>query len=277
MSKPGLLRALFLGVALATAALASTASAQTSAQNGKSAMSDSTAAAHALAPTGTLRAAINFGNPVLAQRGPNGEANGVSGALARALAKRLGVPLAIVPFEQAGKVTDALASGAWDICFLAVDPVRGQGITFTAPYVLIEGGYAVADSAPYRTVEAVDATGVDVAVVKGSAYDLYLTRALKHATLVRYGNNKEAFDAFLAGKQPVLAGVKQPLVALASAHPGHRMVPGRFMSIEQAMGTPKDREAAVAYLQAFIAEQKASGFVQKALTESGQGDAEVAP
>ncbi len=234
-------------------------------------------AAHALAPTGTLRAAINFGNPVLAQR-TDGKPGGVSVALATELARRLHVPLSIVPFEQAGKVTDALASGVWDICFLAMDPVRGQGIGFTAPYVLIEGGYAVADSAPFQTVEAVDAAGIDVAVVKGSAYDLYLTRALKHAALVRYSNNKEAGDAFLAGKQPVLAGVKQPLVALVAANPGHRMIPGRFMSIEQTMGTPKNRDpVGLAYLQTFIAEMKKSGFVQQALTESGQGDAEVAP
>lgn len=231
-----------------------------------------------IAPGGTLRAAINFGNPVLAQRGPGGEPGGVSVALATELAKELGVPLAIVPFEQAGKVTDALASGVWDICFLAVDPVRGQGIGFTDPYVLIEGAYAVAEAAPFRTIDAVDAAGVEVAVVKGSAYDLYLTRALKHAALVRYGNNKEAFDAFLAGRHPVLAGVRQPLAALVQAHPGHRMIPGRFMSIDQTMGTPKGRDpAGLAALQAFIGRMKSSGFVQKALEASGQGDAEVAP
>lgn len=235
------------------------------------------AALTALAPTGTLRAAINFGNPVLAQRAPDGTPGGVSVALATELAKQLGVPLAIIPFEQAGKVTDA-PPDTWDSCFLAMDPVRGQGIAFTAPYVLIEGGYAVADAAPQHTVDAVDAAGTEVAVVKGSAYDLYLTRTLKHAALVRYANNKDAGDAFLAGKQPVLAGVKQPLAALVAAHPGHRMLPGRFMSIEQAMGTPKTRDpAGAAYLQTFIATMKRSGFVQTVLTASGQGDAEVAP
>jgi polar amino acid transport system substrate-binding protein len=265
--------AMLLGLLLA----ATTVAAQPTREPAPMSKPDPTAL-HALASTGVLRAAINFGNPVLAQRGADGQPGGVSVALATELAKRLGVTLAIVPFEQAGKVTDALASGVWDICFLAQDPGRGQGIGFTAPYVLIEGGYAVADSAPYQTVEAVDAAGVDVAVVKGSAYDLYLTRALKHATLVRYPNNKEAADAFIAGKQPVLAGVKQPLVALVAANPGHRMIPGRFMSIEQTMGTPKDRApAGLAVLQGFISEMKASGFVQAALTKSGQGDAEVAP
>ena len=234
-----------------------------------------------LAPTGRLRAAINFGNPVLAQRVdgvPGGVPGGVSVALATELARRLGVPLAIVPFESAGSVTDALPRGVYDVVFLAVDPVRGLGIAFTSPYVLIEGGYAVREGSPWATVEAVDAPGVEVAVAKGSAYDLYLTRALKNATLVRFPTGNEAGAAFVAGENDVLAGVKQPLVALVAANPGLAMVPGRFMSIEQAMGTPKERDGAgLAYLQAFLADMKRSGVVAKALAESGQRDAEVAP
>ena len=232
----------------------------------------------ALAPSGTLRAAINFGNSVLAQRGPAGDARGVSAALAAELARRLGVPLATVPFDGAGKVTDALASGVWDIAFLARDPVRGQGISFTAPYVLIEGGYAVREKAPFDTVESVDVTNIHVAVAKGSAYDLYLTRSLKNATLVRFPTGAEAAAAFLGGREEVIAGVRQPLEAMVKANAGYRMVPGRFMSIEQTMGTPRDRDGAgIAYLEAFIAELKGSGFVARALAESGQHDAEVAP
>jgi polar amino acid transport system substrate-binding protein len=233
---------------------------------------------HALAPTGTLRTAINFGNPVLAQRGPAGEAQGVSVALATELARRLSVPLALVPFDGAGKVTDALASGVWDLAFLARDPVRGQGIAFTDPYVLIEGGYVVRDAAPFQTVESVDAAGVAIGVGKGSAYDLFLTRSVKHAALVRASTGNDAAAAFLAGANDALAGVKQPLAALVRQHPGLRLLPGRFMSIEQTMGTPKDRDGAgIAYLQAFIAEMKASGFVARGLAASGQHDAEVAP
>lgn len=232
----------------------------------------------ALAPTGTLRAAINFGNPVLAQRTPAGEPAGISVALATELARRLGIPLAIVPFAQAGQVTDALPQGTYDICFLARDPVRGQGLAFTDPYVLIEGAYAVPDAAPYTTIDSVDADGTAIAVTKGSAYDLFLTRSLQHATLVRYPGNAESAAAFLAGAQPVLASVKQPLAALVAANPGHRLVPGRFMSIEQAMATPRDRDpAALAALQAFVADAKTSGLVRDALTRSGQPDAEVAP
>ena len=236
------------------------------------------AAVRALAPTGTLRAAINYGNPVLAQRGLGGEPGGVSVVLATALARRLGVPLAVVPFAQAGLVTDALGAGTWDICFLARDPVRGQGIAFTAPYVLIEGGYAVAAASPVTAVEQVDRRGTGVAVVRGSAYDLFLTRALTQAELVRYPGNDAAAAALLSGAQPVLASVKQPLAALVQAHPELRMLPGRFMSIEQAVGTPGDRDpAGAAFLQDFVAEAKGSGLVARALAESGQADAQVAP
>ena len=231
-----------------------------------------------LAPTGVLRAAINFGNSVLAQRGGDGTPGGVSVALATKLAERLGVKLSIVPFESAGSVTDALKQGGYDICFLAIDPVRGQGLSFTAPYVLIEGGYAVRGPAAYRTVESVDVAGVTVAVAKGSAYDLYLTRALKHAALVRYPNGNEAAVAFMGGAGDALAGVKSPLAQLVAANPSLRMLPGRFMSIEQAMATPKDRDpAALVYLQAFLAEMKASGVVAQVLAATGQHDAEVAP
>ena len=235
-----------------------------------------------LAPTGPLRAAINFGNPVLAQRAPDGTPDGapqgVSVALATELARQLDVPLAIIPFDQAGKVTEALPANLWDICFLAQDPVRGQGIAFTAPYVLIEGGYAVRNAAPFHATEDVDNDGVTVGVVQGSAYDLYLTRALKRAVLSRYRSNKEAGNALVSGAVPVLAGVKQPLAALVAANPGHRMIPGRFMSIEQTMGTPNTRPPeAIAALRSFIADMKSSGFVAKALAATGQQDAEVAP
>ena len=226
----------------------------------------SMAQAPALAPTGTLRAAINFGNPVLAQRGPDNEPAGISVALATELARRLGVPLAIIPFDQAGKVTEALPQDLYDICFLAIDPVRGQGIAFTDPYITIEGAYAVHDAAPQRTVESVDAPGTRVGVVKGSAYDLYLSRALKHATLVRYPTNDAVAAAFLANDPPVLAGVRQPVEALVARSPGTRMIPGRFMSIEQAMGIPKVRgEQAASALKSFVTEAIASGFVAKAL------------
>lgn len=208
-----------------------------------------------------------------------GRTGAVSSRAAReSLARRLGVLLAIVAFEQAGRVSDTLASGVWDICFLARDPVRGQGIAFAASYVLIEGGYAVAAGSSFTTVDSVDTPGAAVAVVRGSAYDLHLSRALRHASLVRYGSNDEAAASVLSGAHPVLAGVKQPLAALVQDHPDLRLLPGRFMSIEQAMGMPRDRgEAGALFLQAFVAEAKASGLVARALADSSQPDAQVAP
>ena len=231
-----------------------------------------------LAPSGKLRAAINFGNIVLAQKDPaTGEPRGVSAELARELAKRLAVPIEFVTFDAAGKVFDALQKGAWDIAFLAIDPVRAAGIDFTAPYVVIEGAYVVPVDSPLKTVEDVDRDGVRVAVARASAYDLYLTRALKHAKLVREANGRDALALFRKERLEAAAGVKQPMVIYAKSDPNVKVMDGRFMEIRQAMGTQKGREAGSRYLHAFIEEMKASGFVAEALKRSNQPDAAVAP
>ncbi len=233
--------------------------------------------AKTIAPSGHLRAAINFGNPVLAQKDPQtGAPRGVSVDLARELGRRLGVPVDFVTFDAAGKVFDALRTDAWDVAFLAVDPVRANEITFTAPYVVIEGTYLVPDGSPLHAIEDVDRAGVRVAVARGSAYDLYLTRALQHAQLVRAGTGVEAMDTFLRDGLEAGAGVKQAIAAFAGKHPGMRVLPGRFMIIEQAVGVPKAHDAGAAYVRAFVEEMKASGFVAKALAASGQGEASVA-
>jgi polar amino acid transport system substrate-binding protein len=232
-----------------------------------------------LAPTGKLRAAINLGNMVLAQKDPaTGEPRGITVDLARELARRLDLPVELVTFDAAGKVFDALKSGSWDIAFLAIEPVRAAEIAFTAPYVIIEGVYLVPTNSPLRAVADVDREGVRIAVNKGSAYDLYLTRTLKHARLLRGENG---IDLFLKDKLEAAAGVKQPLVEFAKTHPEVRVMDGRFMEIRQAMGTPKlryeGRDAAPRYLHAFVEEMKATGFVAKALERSNQPDAVVAP
>jgi polar amino acid transport system substrate-binding protein len=237
---------------------------------------ESTPAVKELAPSGRLRAAINFGNPVLAQRGPNGEPRGVSAALARELAKRLNVPVDFVTFDEAGKVAEAASQDRWDIAFLAIDPKRAATIDFTPPYVLIEGTYLTPANSPLQKVEDVDKDGIRVAVAENSAYDLYLTRNLKNAKLIRAVNSAGAVSDFEQGKADVLAGVRQPLDTYAHAHPDARVMDGRFMSIQQAMCSPRGREAAARYLQGFIEEMKESGFVAKALAESGQS-ATVAP
>ena len=224
-------------------------------------------------PTGTLRAAINLGNPVLAQGTPDAP-RGATVDLARELANRLGVTLTLVPFPAAGKVFEALKANAWDIAFLAIEPVRAAEIAFTAPYVLIEGVYMVPKDSPLKSVAEVDAKGVRIGVNKGSAYDLFLTRTLKAATLVR-GENGVA--SFVNDKLEAAAGVKQPMAGYAKEHPEVRIIDGRFMEIQQAMGTPQGRNAATAYLKTFVEEMKATGFVADALKRSNQPDAAVAP
>lgn len=232
-----------------------------------------------IAPTGKLRAAINFGNSVLAQKDPaSGEARGVSVDLARELARRLDVPIELVTFDAAGRVFEALKTNAWDIAFLAIDPARATEISFTAPYVVIEGAYMVRADSPLKTNDDVDREGVKVVVGKGSAYDLYLSRALKRAQIVRAPTSPEALDWFIKNRTyDVAANIKQPLVAYAKANPAMRVMDGRFMAIEQAMGTPRGRDAGAAYLREFIEDVKASGFVARGLERSGQKDAAVAP
>ena len=232
-----------------------------------------------LAPTGKLRAAINLGNMVLAQKDPaTGDMRGVTVDLARELARRVGLPLELVPFDAAGKVFEALKAGAWDVAFLAIEPVRAAEIAFTAPYVIIEGVYLVPKDSPLRAVADVDRDGVRIAVNKGSAYDLYLTRTIKHAQLVRGENG---IELFVRDRLEAAAGVKQPLVEYAKTDPSVRIMDGRFMEIRQAMGTPKlryqGREAAPRHLHAFVEEMKATGFIAEALRRSNQPDAAVAP
>jgi len=229
-----------------------------------------------LAPTGKLRAAINLGNMVLAQKDPaTGQPKGITPDLARELGRRLAVPVELVPFDAAGKVFEAVKTGALDVMFLAIEPVRANEIAFTAPYVLIEGVYMVPKDSKIASVADVDHDGIRIGVSRNSAYDLYLTRTLKHATLVR---GDDGIALFVKDKLDAAGGVKQPLVAYAKTNPNVRILDGRFMEIRQAMGTPRGRgEAGARYLGAFIEEMKASGFVADALKRSNQPDAAVAP
>jgi polar amino acid transport system substrate-binding protein len=231
-----------------------------------------------LAPTGTLRAAINYGNGVLAQKGADGEPRGVSVDLSRELAKRLGVPLAFVTFQAAGKAFEAARANAVDVLFIAIEPVRAADVEFSPPYVLIEGAFLVLKDAPLRDPADLDKPGMRISVGENSAYDLYLKRTLKHATLLRAaGGCCKNIDLFRAEKLDAAAGVRQPLAAYAKEHPEVRVIEKAFMQIRQAMGTPKGRTAAAAYLRTFIEEMKANGFVADALKRSNQPDAQVAP
>ena len=231
-----------------------------------------------LAPSGTLRVGINLGNPVIAQRGPSGgEPKGVGAALGRELARRAGLPVTFTTYETAGLLADAVRRDEWDVAFLAIDPARAIDIGFTEAYVLIEGTYMVPEGSPIRQVEEVDKPGRRIAVGLKTAYDLYLTREIKSAELVRSESSKAAIAQYLGGGVDVVAGVRQPLDAAARAHPGHRVLPDSFMVIRQASGVPKARAAAQAYAAEFIVEATKSGFVENALKQSGQLDVTVAP
>jgi polar amino acid transport system substrate-binding protein len=233
----------------------------------------------AFTPTRTLRASINLGNPILANPDPaTGEPVGVSVDLARGLAERLGVELQLVVFDAAGKSVEAVTAEQADIGFFAIDPLRGEGIAFTAAYVLIEGAYLVQAGSPLKANEEVDRAGHRVAVGTGSAYDLYLTRELREARIVRAPTSPAVVDTFIAQGLEVAAGVKQQLRADAARIPGLRLLPGRFMVIQQAMGTPRSRgEAANLFLRQYVEEMKASGFVSQALARHGIEGASVAP
>jgi polar amino acid transport system substrate-binding protein len=227
-----------------------------------------------LARTGALRAAINLGNPLLAQGTPEAP-SGVTVDLAREVGRRLGVPVRFVCFDAARKSFEAMREGHADICFLAIEPARMDEVAFTAPYVIIEGVFVVPDDSEISTPAEVDRDGVRVGVKQGSAYDLYLSRTLQCAEVVR-GN--EGVDVFRELGLEVGAGIRQPAAAWVGRNPGFRVVTERFMEIQQAVGTTRNRGTdTVRFLTATVEELKASGFVEDALHRSGQAGATVAP
>ena len=231
------------------------------------------AAVEDLAPTGVLRASINLGNPVLAQ-GTSDEPTGVTVDLAREIAARLGVPVSFACFDAARKSLEALIAGTADIAFLAVEPAREAEVAFTAPYVIIEGVYAVPDGSPITTASEVDRPGVRVGVNEGSAYDLYLSRTLTHAQVARAA---DGINVFREQRLEAAAGIRQMLSRHLASHPGLRLVEPRFMQIRQAVATTKNRtDTTIAFLAEFVESVKANGFVADALARSGQ-EATVAP
>src|SRR5580698_355991 len=221
-----------------------------------------------LAPGGTLRAAINLGNPVLAQ-GTAAAPTGVAVDIAREIGARLGLPVELACFDAARDSFAAVTTGQTDICFLAIEPARAAEIAFTAPYVLIEGVYAVPLESPLSTVSAVDSAGVRIGVKEGSAYDLFLTRTLSHATVIR--STIEGTEAFVTGNLEAAAGVREPMTEFVATHPGYRLIEGRFMEIPQAVGTANTKRGETTrFLHDLVEELKASGFVAAALRRAGQ-------
>ena len=230
-----------------------------------------------LVPTGKLRASVNVGNPVLAYRDAKGEPAGVSVDISRELATRLGVPLELVVYESAGKVVEGIKKGEVDVAYVAIDPARATDIEFSPPYVVIEGAYLVKEGSPIRKNADVDTKGVRLAVGKGSAYDLFLSRNIRDAQIVRAPSSPAVVDFFLAERFEVAAGVRQQLEADARRIPGLRILDGRFMVINQAIGVPIGREAGKRFVYTFVEEMKLSGFVHQALERHRIEGAAVAP
>jgi len=220
-----------------------------------------------LAPTGVLRASINLGNPVLAQGTPSAP-SGVTTDIARSVAARLGVPVEFACFDAARKSLAALLSGEADVGFLAIEPARAAEVDFTAPYALIEGVFAVPADSPLRSVADVDAPGVRIGVKRGSAYDLYLTRTISRATVVRAD---EGTTAFLEQALDVAAGIREPVTAFVETHPGTRLIDPAFMQIRQAVAVARGKTPeTVAFLSSLVEELKSSGFIADALRRSAQ-------
>jgi polar amino acid transport system substrate-binding protein len=232
------------------------------------------------APTGTLRVGINLGNPVLAGEDPKThQLQGISIDIAREIGKRGSLPVELVPFKSAGNTVEAIKTGNIDLIFVAIDPIRGADISYTAPYIQIEGAYMVKAISPLKANEQVDTVGNEIVVGKGSAYDLFLTREIKNASILRAVNSQAVVDDFMSGKGSVAAGVKQQLESDAKRYTGLRMLPGRFMVINQAIGIPKARpgyENTTAYLSEVIAQLKQSGFIAQAMQRHHIEGAKVA-
>lgn len=230
-----------------------------------------------IAPNGDLRVAINLGNPVLAKLDERtGVFSGVSVALANALADELKISIALTAYDAAGKVFAALEDEAWDLAFLAIDPVRAEKISFSSPYVCIDGTYLVKTESKFQLTSTLDTGGCRIAVGKGAAYDLFLSRTLKNAELVRATTSAGAVDTFLELGLDAAAGVRQPLARFAQTTTGVRVLSDNFTEIRQAMAVPKGRAVAAQYVQNFINRCLQSGFVAKALDDSGERDARVA-
>ncbi|MDP3175099.1 MAG: transporter substrate-binding domain-containing protein [Phenylobacterium sp.] len=238
-----------------------------------------TTVAQELAPTGVLRAAINLGNFLLVTgRSEAGDPQGVSPDMARAIAERLGVPVRYVPFTGPGALADAVDDDAWDIGLIGAEPTRAEKIDFTPAYVEIEASYIVPAGSPLRTIADVDRPGVRIAVMGRSAYDLWLERNIRHATLVRASSIPNAVQRFADEGLEALAGLRPGLITDLQGLPGARILDGRFTAVQQAIGTRKANVAGAAFLTEFVEEAKASGLVARLIERHGvAGRLTVAP
>ncbi len=219
---------------------------------------------------GTLRVGINLGNILLVTgTGPAGEPQGVAPDLAAEIARRLGVNVSYVTYATPGELADAVARDEWDIGLIAVEPKRAEQIAFCEAYVEIEATYLVPPGSPLQSIDDVDRPGVRIAVSERAAYDLYLSRTLQHAELVRGKGLAGAFELFVTEKLDALAGLAPALQENARALPGSRVLEGRYTSVRQAIGTKPACTSLHAFVERFTAEAKESGFVAGLLDKHG--------
>jgi polar amino acid transport system substrate-binding protein len=228
------------------------------------------AARKELAPTGRLRAGMNTGNTLYTTKdAATGELRGVSVDLMGELAKRLGVPLQMVVHATPGEVADAVDQGTWDVTILAIEPARAAKIAFSPPISEIEATYAVHGNSPLRSVAQVDAAGVRIAAPDKAGYELFLTRTLKSATLVRTKSFAASIELFNANGADAIAALKPNLLDSMAQLRDARMLEGRFMTVNHGLGTPRARSAATAYLKAFVEDINASGFMARSIGRHG--------
>ncbi len=227
---------------------------------------------------GTLRVGINLGNSLLVTgAGPTGDPQGVAPDIAATIAGRLGVGVTYATFATPGELADAGDRDEWDIGLIAVEPKRAEKIAFSTAYVEIEATYLVPENSTFQSMEDVDRPGVRIAVMHRAAFDLYLSRALKHAELRRAKSQSEAFDLFVAEKLEALAGLTPALNKRVKDLPGSRVMEGRFTSVRQAIGTKPGNTALQAVVEQFIHEAKETGLVAALIEEHGvKGKLQVA-
>lgn len=230
-----------------------------------------------LTGTGRLRAALNLGNPILVTTEPgSAELVGPAPDIARELAERLEVTVQFVPYPSAAAAADAAASGAWDVAFIGSDPEREATVAFTAPYVNLETTYLVPGASKLASAADVDAPGVRVAARERTAYDLALRRVLQHARLVYPAATETDVQLLTSGRADALAGLRHALEDTAKQVPGSRVLDGESVPIQQAIAVPKGRAGAAAYLEEFIADIKASGWLAEAIEARGARGVSVA-
>jgi polar amino acid transport system substrate-binding protein len=257
-----------LGIALSALLIAVLAGGSATAQDPKA----------QLAASGALRAGINTGNFLLVTgKSPAGDPEGVAPDMAREIAAKLGVPLKLVPYARPGELADAADANAWDIGLIGAEPQRAEKIVFSPAYVEIEATYLVPAGSPLKAVAEVDRPGVRIAVTARAAYDLWLERNIRQATLVRSPSLDAAYGQFVADRLDALAGLRPRLLADAAKLPGARLLEGRFMAVQQAIGTPRKNAAGAAFLAAFVEEAKKSGLVARLIERHKVKGLSVAP